>query len=89
MGIDYRIVNGYIYISGNVVKDPELMAERAAFFEKRAGHYFSNWDTLYGEWRAKMEALLAEITELEVPQLPATRPTRWPSATSRSAMCAC
>ena len=70
MGVDYRIVNGYVYISGNVVSDPELMGERAAFFEKRAGHYFRNWDTLYAEWRGKMEALNAEITALEVPKLP-------------------
>jgi pyruvate,water dikinase len=70
MGVDYRIVNGYVYISGNVVKDPELMAERAAFFEQRAGHYFRNWDELYAEWRSKMEALNAEITALEVPTLP-------------------
>jgi pyruvate,water dikinase len=74
MGVDYRIVNGYVYISGNVVKDPELMAERAAFFEKRAGYYFQNWDTLYGQWREKMEALLAEITALEVPELPKYEP---------------
>ena len=29
MGIDYRCVNGYIYISGNAVTDPEKIAERA------------------------------------------------------------
>jgi pyruvate,water dikinase len=70
MGLDYRIVNGYVYISANYVTDPAKMAERAGFFEKRAGHYFSNWESLYGEWRGKMEALLAEITALEVPDLP-------------------
>src|SRR4029078_7716330 len=29
MGIDYRCINGYIYISGNPVTDPEKAAERA------------------------------------------------------------
>ena len=34
MGIDYRIVNGYVYISGNPVTDPAKMAERAEFFSE-------------------------------------------------------
>ena len=54
MGIDYRIVNGYVYISGNPVTDPELIAERAGYFRRRAGYYFANWDELYGRWREKM-----------------------------------
>lgn len=70
MGIDYRCVNGYIYISGNPVTDPAKMAERAGFFQKRAGYYLENWQDLYGKWRAKMEALIAELDELRVPELP-------------------
>jgi pyruvate,water dikinase len=74
MGIDYRIVNGYVYISGNPVTDPEKMAERAEFFQKRAGYYYENWDELYGKWRTKMEALIAELGELRVPDLPEYEP---------------
>ncbi len=70
MGIDYRCVNGYIYISGNPVTDPAKMAERAEFFHKRAGYYYENWPELYGKWKAKMEALIAELGELRVPDLP-------------------
>ena len=70
MGIDYRIVNGYVYISGNPVTDPAKMAERAEFFQKRAAYYFENWTELYGKWRSKMEALIFELEELEVPELP-------------------
>ena len=70
MGIDYRCVNGYIYISGNPVTDPAKIAERAEFFQKRAGYYFQNWSELYGKWRVKMEALIAELGELQVPELP-------------------
>jgi pyruvate, water dikinase len=70
MGIDYRAVNGYIYISGNPVTDPEKIAERAGFFQKRAGYYYANWPELYGKWRAKMEALIAELEQLQVPELP-------------------
>ena len=74
MGIDYRIVNGYIYISGNPVTDPAKIAERAEFFQRRAGHYFEHWDELYGKWKLKMEALIAEITDLRVPDLPEYEP---------------
>ncbi|MGH2875281.1 MAG: PEP-utilizing enzyme, partial [Solirubrobacteraceae bacterium] len=70
MGIDYRAVNGYIYISGNPVTDPAKIAERAGYFQARAGHYYANWSELYGRWRAKMEALIAELGELVVPDLP-------------------
>ncbi|MQA74783.1 MAG: PEP-utilizing protein mobile subunit [Solirubrobacterales bacterium] len=69
MGVDYRVVNGYVYISPNPVTDPERIAERAEFFGKRAGHYYANWDELYGEWRRKMEALNREVSEIEVPEL--------------------
>jgi pyruvate,water dikinase len=74
MGIDYRIVNGYVYISGNPVTDPAKVADRAEFFQRRAGHYFQNWEELYNRWKAKMEALIAEITELPVPDLPEYEP---------------
>jgi pyruvate,water dikinase len=74
MGIDYRIVNGYVYISGNPVTDPDQIAERADFFQKRAGHYFANWGELYGKWKDKMRALIAELDDLEVPQLPKYEP---------------
>ncbi len=74
MGIDYRVVNGYVYISGNPVTDPEKMAERAGYFQRRAGYYFENWPELYGKWKAKMEALIAELVELKVPDLPEYEP---------------
>ena len=74
MGIDYRIVNGYVYISGNPVTDPDKIAERAEFFQQRAGYYYENWSELYGKWRAKMEALIAELDELRVPPLPEYEP---------------
>ncbi|HEU5010777.1 MAG TPA: PEP-utilizing enzyme [Gaiellaceae bacterium] len=74
MGIDYRVVNGYIYISGNPVTDPAKIAERAEFFQKRAGYYFENWDELYGKWKKKMETLIADVSNLEVPDLPEYEP---------------
>jgi pyruvate,water dikinase len=74
MGIDYRIVNGYVYISGNPVTDPEKIAERVGYFQRRAGYYFENWDDLYSRWKQKMEALIAEITDLHLPDLPEYEP---------------
>ena len=68
-GIDWRCINGYIYISGNPVTDPEKIAERADFFQKRAGYYYANWDALYGKWKSKMEGLIAELEALKVPAL--------------------
>jgi len=69
MGIEHRIVNGYVYITPNAVTDPDKIAERARFFEARAGYYFSHWDELYGRWREKMDALIAGLDELRVPEL--------------------
>jgi pyruvate,water dikinase len=69
MGIDYRCVNGYIYISGNPVTDPAKVAERAEFFQRRAGYYFENWETLYESWKSKMHALIRELEDLRVPEL--------------------
>lgn len=74
MGIDYRVVNGYVYISGNPVTDPDKIAERAGYFQKRAGHYFENWAELYGKWKDKMRALIAELDGLVVPGLPEYEP---------------
>src|SRR5581483_6898154 len=74
MGIDYRVVNGYVYISGNPVTDPEKIAERAGYFQKRAGHYFANWADLYAKWTDKMRALIAELDALQVPGLPEYEP---------------
>ena len=69
MGIEYRVVNGYVYISGNPVLDPEKVAERAEFFQKRAGYYFEHWEDMYEKWKREMQALIAELEELRVPEL--------------------
>ena len=67
-------MNGYIYISGNAVTDPEKIAERAEYFQERAGYYFQNWNDLYAKWRVKVDAMIRELTELEVPDLPEYEP---------------
>ena len=74
MGVDYRVVNGYVYISVNPVTDPAQIGERAEHFQKRAGHYFTNWDDLYAKWRDKMDALNREVSEIPVRDLPKYEP---------------
>jgi pyruvate,water dikinase len=70
LGVEYRIINGRVYITAHAVTDPGEIARRTEVFNKRAGHYFENWDELYGRWRNKMLALIEEIDRIEVPQLP-------------------
>lgn len=53
LGLDHRVINGYVYVSPNVVTDPDEIAHRAAIFEERAGHYFQNWQDLYDNWVSK------------------------------------
>jgi pyruvate,water dikinase len=47
LGIEQRIVNGYLYLSPNVIEDPAMIAEREPIFAERARHYFENWDGIY------------------------------------------
>ncbi|HLY57687.1 MAG TPA: hypothetical protein VKS60_19135, partial [Stellaceae bacterium] len=69
-GIDQRIINGRVYIGGNIVTDPEEIAERAALFRERAFYYYANWERLYAQWREKMAALIADAKTITVPELP-------------------
>jgi pyruvate,water dikinase len=39
LGIEYRILNGRVYITSHGVTDPAKIQERLAEFQKRAGHY--------------------------------------------------
>lgn len=74
LGIDHRIVNGYVYISPNVVKDSEDIARRAEHFGPRAGHYFSNWNDLYENWVEKARGVRERMEALEFPALPDVEP---------------
>lgn len=70
LGIDHRIVNGYVYISANPVTDPQQVAARAKAFQERAGYYYQHWDELDKKWRDKMVPLIRELEDLKVPELP-------------------
>lgn len=70
LGIEHRILNGRVYITSHAVTDPDEIGRRLALFQERAGYYYQNWSKLYGEWKERLDGLLAEIKAIEVPKLP-------------------
>ena len=74
LGIDYRIINGRVYIGGNAVTDPAEIARRTEEFQKRAFYYYANWERLYAQWREKMLALIKGAQALPKPELPDLEP---------------
>ena len=74
LGIDYRIINGRVYIGGNAVTDPAEIARRTQEFQKRAFYYYANWERLYAQWREKMMKLIGDAQALPKPELPEFEP---------------
>jgi pyruvate, water dikinase len=70
MGIDHRIVNGYVYISPVGVADPEEIPKRVPHFMERAGYYFQNWESLYENWKKKMGVVLDKLEAMNFTDLP-------------------
>jgi pyruvate,water dikinase len=74
LGIDQRIVNGYLYISPNSITDPDLIAKRAELFTQRAGHYYDNWDAIYEQWITKAEDCIERLKAIDLHDLPEVEP---------------
>jgi pyruvate,water dikinase len=74
LGIDYRILNGRVYIGGNGVTDPAEIERRTQEFKQRAFYYYENWETLYSQWREKMLALIRDANALPKVTLPEFEP---------------
>ncbi|WP_425072790.1 PEP-utilizing enzyme [Sagittula sp. S175] len=68
-GVDYRILNGYVYFSPVAVA-PEKIEARVPQFMERAGHYFMNWGDLYAQWKDKVLAKIKELDALNFAELP-------------------
>ncbi|WP_314037346.1 PEP-utilizing enzyme [Dietzia sp. CH92] len=68
-GIEFKIHLGYLYMSPVGVPEDQ-MADRVPEFERRAGHYFQNWDTLLESWYEKVQGTIREMEELEFRTLP-------------------
>jgi pyruvate,water dikinase len=70
LGVDYRVLNGYAYLSPVGVADPAEIEARVPHFLERAGFYFQNWGTLYDQWMTKIRALIGEMEALRFEPLP-------------------
>ena len=70
LGIDQRLVNGYLYISPNTITDEKIVKERVAYFTKRAGYYYDNWDRLYEQWIEKAEDCIQRLKDIPIRDLP-------------------
>ena len=68
-GIDYRVHNGYVYMSPVPVPEEDIPARVPEFME-RAGHYFANWPSLLENWDRKIRRVIADLGALEFEPLP-------------------
>jgi pyruvate,water dikinase len=69
LGIEHRVVNGYVYITSNEVTDPETIQRRLETFLPRIGFYYENWDALVDRWQAEVDTRIEELSALEIPRL--------------------
>lgn len=74
LGLDVRVVNGYVYICPLPVIDPAEVEKRTALFQERAGFYYKNWDELYAGWQEKMRAAIGRMKALQFEPLPEFEP---------------
>jgi pyruvate,water dikinase len=76
LGIDHRIINGYLYVSPNAVTDPAEIARRAEAFGVRAGHYYGNWAEIYDQWVVKANDCIERLKAIDFAPLPDMEPER-------------
>ena len=76
LGIEHRIVNGYLYLSPNVIDDPAMIAEREPVFQQRARYYFENWDEIYAKWVKKATDCIERLKAMHFEPLPGARARR-------------
>lgn len=74
LGLDVRMVNGFVYICPQAVSDPAEIQRRLALFQERAGHYYKNWDSLYANWKEKMTTAIDRMKSLQFANLPEIEP---------------
>jgi pyruvate, water dikinase len=75
-GIDYRVHNGYLYMSPVPVPEEEIPGRVPEFLE-RAGHYFANWTELLDNWHTKIRAMIHELEAIRFEPLPDRVPIEW------------
>ncbi len=70
LGLEHRILGGYVYLSPNSITDEATIARRAELFTARGGHYYEHWNELDAHWREKVQAEIRDLEALAVPDLP-------------------
>ncbi len=75
-GIDFKIHNGYCYMSPVGVA-PELIGDRVPQFMERAGHYFMNWNDLLENWHKKVKNVIDEMEAVKFEELPEVIDIEW------------
>ena len=85
LGIDQRLVNGYLYVSPTAITDEALIEARVPVFMERAGHYYEHWDEIYANWIRKAEDCIGRLRAIEFEPLPEMEPmetiTSWKGTT--------
>ena len=77
LGVEYRMLNGYVYVSANPITDEAELARRAELFARRGGYYYEHWDELYERWVERVEATIAELAVARrCPSSPSSRTRR-------------
>ncbi len=75
-GVDFKIHNGYCYMSP-VGVDPSLIADRVPQFMERAGFYFQNWNDLIAQWHEKVAKVTADMEAITFEALPDVIDMSW------------
>jgi pyruvate,water dikinase len=70
MGVDYRVLNGYTYLSPVAITDGPTIEARVPHFIERAGYYFQNWNQLYDQWKDKIKKVIEQLEEIQFKPLP-------------------
>jgi hypothetical protein len=74
LGLDHRVLNGYVYVSPTVITDNEEIQRRAAELHERARYYFEHWDELHENWVGKAEGCRARLKAVTFDPLPEVEP---------------
>jgi len=76
-GVDYRVLNGYTYLSPVAITDPNVIGPRVPHFLERAGYYFQNWNDLYAKWQTKINRVIADLETVQFTDLPEMEDMNW------------